>query len=270
MSRRSKLASIHLASTVWFILCVGYILVIALRQAGVNWWILFSLSGHGFLIALILISFYLFAVYRGISSSQNVKAEHPLTNTIQYAYFYAVTPFLGGLAGCIGMLDADSVNQFISGITLATLATTFFVWVILDPVIGLLEMLTPASRMHYIQRQNQIKIDKEKKQQERQRLLAEVTEKEEHNRDQWQELLKPHAEKLASLLTTDSKNFRQAEREAADIGAHAWQIGGLSCMQELRNMALDIYLKENKSKEIVDYITFWWDGIGNWRNPSFS
>ena len=270
MSRRSKLASIHLASTVWFILCVGYILVIALRQAGVNWWILFSLSGHGFLIALTLISFYLFAVYRGISSSQNVKAEHPLTNTIQYAYFYAVTPFLGGLAGCIGMLDSDSVNQFLSGITLATLAATSFVWVILDPVIGLLEMLTPASRKHYIQRQNTTKIEKEKKQQERQRLLAEVTAKEEYNRDHWQELLKPQAEKLASLLTTDSKNFRQAEREAADIGAHAWQIGGLSCMRELRNMALDIYKKENKSKEIVDYITFWWDGIGNWRNPSFS
>ncbi len=270
MPGRSKLASIHLASTIWFILCVGYILVIALRQAGINWWILFSLSGHGLLIVLILISFYLFAIYRGISSSQNVKAEHPLTNTIQYALFYAVTPFLGGLAGCIGMIDADSINQFLSGITLATLATTFFVWVILDPVIGLLEMLTPESRKHYTQRQNQIKIEKEKKLQEHQHLLAEVTAKEEHNRDRWQELLKPNAEKLAVLLTTDSKNFRQAERQAADIGAYAWQIGGLSCMRELRNMALDIYKKENKSKEIVDYITFWWDGIGNWRNPSFS
>ena len=270
MSRHSKLASIHLASTIWFILCVAYLLVIALRQAGVNWWILFSLSGHGFLILLILISFYLFAIYRGISSNQNVKAEHPLTNTIQYALFYAVTPFLGGLAGCIGMLDAQSANQFISGMGLATLATTFFVWVILDPLIGLLEMLTPASRKHYIQRQNQIKIEKEKKQQERQRLLDEVIAKEKDNRDHWRELLEPHAEKLACLLTTDNINFRQAEREAADIGAHAWQIGGLSCMRELRNMALDIYKKNNESKDTVDYITFWWDGIGNWRNPSFN
>jgi hypothetical protein len=244
--------------------------VIALRQAGINWWIVFSLSGHGFLIVLILISFYLFAIYRGISSSQNVKAEHPLTNTMQYALFYAVTPFLGGLAGCIGMLDADNVNQFISGITLATLATTFLVWVIVDPIIGLLEMLTPISRKHYIRRQNQIKAEREKKQQERQHLLAEVTAREEYHRDHWQELLKPQAEKLATLLTTDSKHFRQAEREAADIGAHAWQIGGLSCMRELRNMAIDICKKKNKSKEIVDYITFWWDGIGNWRNPSYS
>jgi hypothetical protein len=268
MPERSKLASIHLASTIWFILCVGYILVIALLQAGVNWWIVFSLSGHGFLIVLVLISFYLFAIYRGISSNQKVKAEHPLTSTMQYAFFYAVAPFLGGLAGCIGMIGADTTNHFISGITLGTLATTFLVWVIVDPVIGLLETLTPTSRKHYLQRQNLAKA--ERKQKERKRLLAEVTARDESNRGHWQEQLKPQAEKLANLLTTDRKNFRQAEREAAGIGAHAWQIGGLSCMRELHNMAIDICRKKNKSNDIVDYITFWWDGIGSWRNPSFS
>jgi len=47
MLRRATLRSIHLFGTVWFMLCLGYILVLALRQAGVQWWIVFSLSGHG-------------------------------------------------------------------------------------------------------------------------------------------------------------------------------------------------------------------------------
>ena len=81
MFERNKLASIHFVSTAWFILCVGYIGILALRQAGVNWWILFSLTGYGVLIALVLISLYLFAIFRGISSSQKVKVEHPLTCT---------------------------------------------------------------------------------------------------------------------------------------------------------------------------------------------
>ena len=76
--RRKTLRSVHLAGTVWFMLCVGYILIVALRQAGVRWWVLFSLSGHGVLIAFVLTSLYLFAMFRGISSSQMHQIEHPL------------------------------------------------------------------------------------------------------------------------------------------------------------------------------------------------
>ena len=56
MTRHRTLKSIHLANTAWFILCVGYILVFALRQAGVHWWIIFSVSGHSVLTVFLLIS----------------------------------------------------------------------------------------------------------------------------------------------------------------------------------------------------------------------
>jgi hypothetical protein len=268
MQTKQKISSIHLAGTIWFVLCVGYILILALVQSGVKWWIVFSLSLHGILLILLLISLYLFAIFRGISSSQKLHEEHPITKTDQYAFFYAVTPFLGGLSGFLGMLGAERVSQFISGITLGTLATTFLVWVIIDPVLGLLETFLPESRQHYIQRQNEARIVREKKQNERKRLLVEILEQEDSAHQHWRETLKPQAERLASLLVLDVSDFELAEREAAGIGVEAWQMGGLSCMRELHDMALHICREKNNMRDVTDYITFWWDGIGRWRDAT--
>ncbi len=268
MPGRTKLASIHFAGTAWFILCVGYIGILALLQAGVKWWVLFSLSGYGALITLVLISLYLFAIFRGISSSQKVKVEHPLTNTKQYTFFYVTTPFLGALAGCLGMIGVEAFSRFLLGITLGTLGTTFLVWVIIDPVIGLLEMLLPASRKHHTKRMAQAKAEKEGKQRDNQRLLTEIAAMEESDQYQWQEQLKLQAEQLAELLAAEGFDFEQAERRAIGIGAGAWHIGGLSCMRELRDMAIEICTEKYNNRDIVDYISFWWDGIGSWRSPS--
>ena len=268
MFGRRVLKPIHIASTVWFIVCVGYILILGLRQAGVKWWVVFSLSGHGVLIVLVLISLYLFAIVRGISSSQKVQVEHPLTSTEYYAVFYVVAPFLGALAGCLGMIGVGTISQFVSGVALGTLGTTFLVWVIVDPATGLLETLLPASRRHRTQRLAQTKAKREKKQADRERLLAEVHANEESARHLWHQVLKPQAEQLAELLTTDGIDFKRAECQAVDMGAHAWQIGGLSCMRELRNMAIAISKQRKPDMTIIDYISFWWDGIGSWRAPS--
>lgn len=269
MTRRKIPKLIHLAGTVWFIVCVGFIVVLALLQAGVEWWIVFSLSGHGALIVLLLISLYLFAIYRGISSSQNVHVEHPLTSTTYYSVFYVAAPFLGGFAGFFGTMGVNTTRQLLLGIALGTFITTFLVWVIIDPLTGLLEMLSPASRKHRIERLAGAKAQRERRQRERQRLLAEVFSKEKTDLYHWRKILKPKAEKLAKLLLkSDRTDFKQAEREAVDIGANAWQIGGLSCMRELRDMAMAICKKAAKS-DVVDYISVWWDGIGTWRNPSF-
>jgi hypothetical protein len=267
MAIRQRIASIHLAGTIWFILCASYILIVALLQAGIKWWIVFSLSIHGILLALLLISLYLFAIFRGISSTQKVQEEHPITKTDQYAYFYAATPFLGGLAGLLGMMGTENINQFISGIMLGTLGTTFLVWVIVDPVLGLLEMFFPESRKYYLQRQAELKTARTKRQQEHERLLAEVSSREHSNLHSWQKMLKPQAERLAFLLSVDIADYKRAEQEAADIGVNAWQTGGLNCMRQLREMALQI-CRQNNNKDIVDYISSWWDGIGEWRDTS--
>ena len=255
----------HMASTVWFVLSVGYILVLTLRQAGINWWVVFSLSGHGALIIFVLVSLYLLAIFRGISSSQKVHLEHPLTSTIHYAVFYVSAPFLGSLAGLLGLIGTHSFSQFLLGIAMGTLGTTFLVWVIVDPAIGLLEMLLPSSRKNRAQRLLQAKADKEKRQQDRLNLLEEVIAQEDSDKLQWQHVLMPQAEILAELLTSEGKDPKLLEQEAVGIGVKAWQTGGLSCMRELREMAISLCKQKHEENDIVDYISFWWEGIGNWR-----
>ncbi len=228
---------------------------------------MFSISGHGLLIALTLISLYLFAIFRGISSSHKVQIEHPLTSTNYYRIFYVIMPLLGGLAGCLGMIGISTPGQFLSGVALGTLGATFLVWVIIDPLVGLLEMLLPpTSRRHHFERIAQAKVLGQRRQENRENLLKEVLVKEKLQRQQWQEELKPKAELLAVMLTADEVDYKQVECEAVGIGVNAWQIGGLSCMRELRNMAID--LAKERNKPVVDYIGVWWDGIGSWREPS--
>ncbi|MBW8039220.1 MAG: hypothetical protein FVQ85_04395 [Planctomycetes bacterium] len=269
MTRHRTLKAIHLAGTAWFILCVGYILAFALRQAGVHWWIIFSISGHSTLIVLLMVSLYSFALFRDAGRSQTIQVEHPLTNTNYYKVFYVVIPLLGGLAGCVGMIGVSAIKQFLLGIALGTLGATFLVWVILDPVTALLEMLLPAaSRKHRAERLANAKIEREERRRKREHQLAEALAKDESDRRRWQEALKPQAEKLAGLLATNTVDFRQAERKAAEMGIKAWQIGGLGCMRQLRDMAIGIYREQNQNKAIVDYISSWWDGIGRWRSPS--
>jgi len=268
MSEHRTLKSVHLASTVWFIVCVGYILILALRQAGFNWWVIFSLSGHSALLIFLLISLYLFAVYRGVSGIPNIEIEHPLTSTDYYTFFYTSTPFLGGLAGLFGMLGVTKVNQFLLGVSMGTLGTTFLVWVIVDPLTGMVEMLLPTSRKHRADRLAQAEAKREERRKSRQRLLADLLEKEKAGRAHWQQILKPQAEKLATLLASDSISLEQAEREAVDLGANAWQIGGLNCMKQLHDMAVGISRQKNKKEALGEYISIWWDGIGTWRNPS--
>ena len=183
--------------------------------------------------------------------------------------FYVATPFLGGLTGTVAMIGENRISQFLLGIALGTLGTTFLVWVIVDPIAGLLEMLLlPASRRHRAERLAQAKAQREAKQEAHERLLAEVLAKEQIVQRRLQQVLKPQAEKLAELLTTNKIDFKEAEREAVDIGVNAWQIGGLSCMRQLRDMTMDLCKKKHQDSMITDYVSTWWDGIGSWRNPS--
>lgn len=268
MSRQNALKVVHLASTIWFTLSAGYILVFALRQAGINWWVVFSLSGYSVLLISLLVSLYLFAIFRGAGESQKIETEHPLTTTNYYMMFYMVAPFLGGLAGCLGMTDAGKIGEWPLGIALGTLATTFLVWIVVDPAIGLFEMLLPESRKHRANRLAQVRALREKRQEQRKRLLAEILTQEERDRCQWEPVLQPYAEKLARLLAKCETGDKQAENKAVDIGANAWQMGGLSCMRQLHSMTTNMCKEKYHDANIIDYISFWWDGIGSWRNTS--
>lgn len=263
MTARRALKLTHLVSTIWFVVCVGYILALTLHQVGFKWWLIFSLSGPSAIVALLLISVYLFALVRDMSNTQQIQVEHPFTSTQYYMGFYVAAPLLGGLAGVFGMIGAGDPNRNALGVALGTLGTTFCVWVVLDPVIGLIEMLLPPSRRHRAERLAQAEVERKTRQEKRDGLLADAVMREQQERDQWRHLLRPEAQRLAALLATDVSS-RHAVQEAVDIGAHAWHLGGINCMRQLRDMAM-----ENAGPaKTTDYISYWWDGIGDWRRPS--
>ena len=250
-------------------LCVGGVLAGELHKVGFNWWLIFSLSGYSVFLILILTSLYLFALFRGIGSSQSITVEHPLTSTSQYMGFYVAAPLLGGLAGVLGMLGISDPTTFLLGLARGTLGVTFVVWVILDPVAGLIELVLPGPRRHRAERLAQAEAERLARAERRERLLTEAIAREEQERRRWEERLHGEAEHLARLLTTGASDFHQAEREALHIGVSAWRLGGLTCMRQLRDMAMKIVETQQPSgSSPVDYVSYWWDGIGDWRRPS--
>lgn len=270
MTTKRILKRTHVVSTGWFILCVGYLLAVALYQAGFDWWINVSLSVYSAFVILVLTSLFLFALVRGVGGAQNIAVEHPLTTTAHYLGFYVAAPLLGGLAGVLGMLGTPDAPTFLQGVARGTLWTTFAVWVIVDPLAGLIEMVLPPSRKHRAQRLAQAEAERRASAERRERLLSEAFAREEQEKHRWEQRLHSEAERLAALLATDASGFDQAEKEALDIGASAWHLGGLTCMQQLRDMALDIVRDRCGERQAVDYVSHWWDGIGDWRRPSLS
>lgn len=175
--------------------------------------------------------------------------------------------FLGAFAGYLGLIEVNTVSDLLLGIALGTLATTFLVWIIVDPAISMVESLLPASRKHRVERLAQVRAIRQRRQEERERLLSEIEAKEEMEQVSWGRALRPYAERLADIVTCD-KPSEQSENEAVDIGVNAWQKGGLNCMRVLHSMAMAICREKYQDLRIVDYVSSWWDGIGNWRSPS--
>jgi hypothetical protein len=270
METRKVIQRIHLTSTVWFMLCTGYIFILAMHEAGFNWFVIFSLSGQWTLIVVLLVSLYLFAIFRGANHGQGMQVEHPLTSTSYYMAFYSLAPFLGAIAGVVEMLGETKVGTLSGGIAMGTIGATFLTWVLVDPVTGLLELLAPEPKKHRAERLAQARIQKQLEQENRKQMLDRLFEQERENERLWKKAFAPQAEQLARLLASDGNDFSKAEQEAISIGVEAWKKGGLICMRYLRDMAAEIFRQQYGERQFVDYISAWWDGIGRWRNPSLA
>jgi hypothetical protein len=257
---------VHFFSTAWLMLCILYILILALRQAGTSWWVIFSLSGHSALLVFFLISLYLFAIFRGVDRSQKIEKEHPLTSTAYYNVFYDISPFLGSFAGFMAAAGMQRGSGVVLSIALGTFVSTFVVWVIVDPLIGYLERLFPTSRMHRLQRLAQIREEKHNRQKAQKQLLADILAQEELDHKSWQETLQPCAERIVQLLSDKNAPDKKAHEEAIELGVCAWRMGGLNCMRYLHKIVTETCRRSHRDSAIADYLSTWWDGIGNWRS----
>jgi hypothetical protein len=276
MNYKKTLRTIHLGSTIWFMVCVVYLLVVALHQAGFNWWIIFSLSGHLALLVMLLVSLYLFSMFRGAGDGFTMQIEHPLTSSMYYMAFYVSTPLLGAIAGLLGMIGETRIDALLGGIALGTIGATFLTWIVVDCVAGSAEMLTPRARKHRARRLADIRQRKLQEQTNREQLMAGALEQQDKDNRFWQQALSPQAEQLANLLACDDSSFSSAEQEAIRLGVQAWRMGGLNCMRQLSDMAMKVFRQQYNDgstsltikEEPVDFISVWWDGVGTWRNLS--
>jgi hypothetical protein len=196
-------------------------------------------------------------------TGQNI--EHPLTNSGPYVVLYSLIPLLGTLAGLDCLFFADDAQQVVMATAIGTLGATFIFWIIIDPAINFCELLVPASRAHRLARHAEAKAVREQKQHERTQLLADLEEQERTREQQWQEVIGVEAQKLAALAMQAIDGDTSVESAAIETGLRAWQYGGLSCMQKLHEMASDI-CRSRGQNSCDDFISLWWDGIGQWRH----
>jgi hypothetical protein len=267
---RKKYNLIHIISTIWFAISAGCLWMMAMREAGFHWWVIFSLSGYSLLLVFLLISLYLFAVFRGVARDQKSDIEHPLSTSVYYTYFYDISPFLGAVAGLIASFGLKNIDQYLVLLCAGTFWGTFIVWIIIDPLVGLLEIFLPASRVHRHQRLELAKFVREKRLMEKQKMLEDIQAEEQAQLQNRRNILEPLAEKLADMMlkgkTTDNNHLAM---EAVDIGANAWRNGGISYMRQLHSMAIQKF-RNKYSDSPIDFISVWWDGVGTWRANFFN
>jgi len=265
MSSKTALKRIHVLGTAWFVTCAVFLLALALHQAGFKWWIIFSFSGYSLVFFLFFVNVYVFAIFRGVTRHQT-SLEHPLTTSSYYIAFYDLCPFLGSLAGflCSVTLPELGLMGILSTIAEGTLTFTFLVWILLDPLLGFCENLMPQCALCRKQRLQAEAEQKRIKEEEKQRLMTSLEQKEADNVRLWNETLGPVAARLTEMLSHQNLD-EQARQIVAQAGAQAWQLGGIICMRHLHQIVL------SKTKHIdVDYLALWWDGIGTWQKPHFS
>lgn len=259
---------LHVAGTAWFAACMVFVLVVSLRQANVRWAVLFPLAGPGALVLFVLISIYLFAIFRGISGSNKLTDEHPITSSRYYKAFYVTTPFWGSLAGCLATTELRPISGLLLTVAFGSLLMTFLVWVILDPAIGLVETLVfPSAHRALRRRKGQERHAAKTRRQQRETLLQEVVEHRKEQADRLRALIAPKAARLAEVLSVaGSCDPEDVERRIIALGLEAWQIGGKEGMRILYEIVLDRCSAMGAAQRtLAELISSLWDGIGSWR-----
>ncbi len=252
---------IHLTSTIWLVLTFFYVFINALRYWGLRWWVIFSLSGYSLLIVLLLVSFYLFAIYNGLVRYKKNEEEHPLTTTNYYMFLYDLTPFIGTLAAAFAVTNADNISQSVTVLAIGTFVVTFIFWIIIDPSLNLIETSLPKSRIYRKQRLIAEKAQKLLHKQKQKVLLSTLQENERKLRQTWDIQLSP----MAQQLSKDMENLsRFNPNKLIDFGLKAWQYGGKECMLQLKNKTLEMLGKSHPLDQYGQLIEFHWNGIGEW------
>ena len=257
---------LHFCGVMWFLLCVIFLVVIATERMGFHWWIVFSVSGYSTVVALFLIAIYLFSIYKGVVRNLN-SIEHPLTTSWYYILLYESAPFLGVLAGLSALSYRQPVLSWFIVVAQGTLIMTVVLWIMVDPLVGLIEAALPLSAAHRKRRLTKNHKKKRAQRHARQKLLDEIIQQQTQTESRWSGLFRPYAMEVADLLCSSSVGMDTIQRRVVELGALAWKEGEILSMELFHQIILD-ELKRRTNHPAIDFVTLYWDGIGTWRKPS--
>lgn len=265
MTSKKFLKRIHVCGTLWFLLCAATLLIISLYHAGFDWWLIFSISGYSAVLLFFIVTVYLFAVYQGVVRTQTA-VEHPLSTSLYYTALYDMAPFLGSAAGLMSLPVNTPWIFTVNTIAEGTLITTFLVWIVFDPVIGLVEMCLPESAASRKLRLAKMRQQKQHQKEAGQKLLRELERKESDLQAEWNRLFEPMATEAVELLSDPLPPSADVQARLVELGALAWKTGGVTCMRYFHQIILT-RLQASNQRPAIDYPSVWWDGIGTWRKP---
>ncbi len=268
MYRREIFKALGICSTICFVVSTAFLFVLGLREAGLKWWVIFSLSGYSAVLIFMVASLYAFAIFRSIFRSQKIYQEHPLTSRVNYMALYNMSPLFGAFVGMLFGFGRGSLLDRLGLFSLGCFSTTFFLWVVVDPVLGFMEMLLPSSRRHRHVRLSEEKAEKQRRKAENELILCELVERELSQEQHRETILLPVAEDLVSLIANHRLGLKGVERQVVDKGLEAWQMGGIVCMRQLHKITTEMLIERFGEHGMVDHIATWWDGIGKWRQPA--
>jgi hypothetical protein len=268
MNQDRPLRILHTAVTAQFTASAAFIIVWTLYAAGLNWWAVFSLSAQAFVIVVLGVLIYGFAIFRG-AAGERIEAEHPLSGSIYYRLFYVIVPILGGIAAGIEYFADEGLVEGIRGFALGTVLSAYVVWLFVDAAVAIAESALPESRALRALRLARQRERREAARRQKEALIAAFRAEWSAARENLRPLLHRRAEELVALLAASAGNPSYGAGPAASIGLEMWQAGQMKCMKELF-AEVERACSARSETHLLAMLDYWWDGIGAWRRRAWA
>ncbi len=263
MNNDRQLRKLHTAVTAQFTASAALIIFWSLYEAHLDWWAVFSISAHGIVIVFLGVLIYGFAVFRG-AVGERIEAEHPLSGSVYYRFFYVLVPILGGIAVGSDYLLGAGPLEAVRGIALGTVLSAYVVWLFVDPALGMIESALPESRRLRAERLAAQRAKREALRTTKKRLLDEIRAKHREVLDGLRELIEERERELAELLAATDSNPAEGANRGALVALEIWQAGGMASLRELYTGVVERF-EGDRRRWYAAVLDYWWDGVGDWK-----
>jgi len=268
MKQDRQIRILHTVVAAQFAVSAALIIFWTLYEAHLQWWAIFSISAQAVVIVVFGILIYGFALFRR-TVGERIEAEHPLSGSVYYRFFYVVMPIFGGLASGIDYLTSEGLLPGLRGWALGTVLTAFVVWLFVDTAVGIGESILPETRRLRAVRLAGERELREAARREKELFLERLRAEKRATLERLRPVLDDRAQELMGLLAASADDPSVGSDRAVTIGLEVWQAGGVDCMNELF-AAIDRLCAAGAKPQFTCILDYWWDGVGDWRRSRTS